>query len=65
MTTPASARCCMRLRIGKSCCCTGVNAIHSEVMDVDGDGDLDYVGYALLPGLIFWLERPRNPLKDP
>ncbi len=44
---------------------TGVNAIHSEVMDVDGDGDLDYVGTRYSPGLIFWLERPRNPLKDP
>ncbi|MBK5294411.1 MAG: VCBS repeat-containing protein [Acidobacteriia bacterium] len=44
---------------------TGVNAIHSEVMDVDGDGDLDYVGTRYSPGLIFWLERPRNPLQDP
>ncbi|MBM3794243.1 MAG: VCBS repeat-containing protein, partial [Acidobacteria bacterium] len=44
---------------------SGVNAIHSEVMDVDGDGDLDYIGTRYSPGLIFWLERPKNPLTDP
>ncbi len=43
---------------------SGVNAIHSEVMDVDGDGDLDYIGTRYSPGLIFWLERPRNPLTE-
>lgn len=42
----------------------GVDAIHSEVMDVDGDGDLDYIGARYSPGLVFWLERPKNPLKD-
>jgi len=40
----------------------GVNAIHSEAMDVDGDGDIDYIGARYSPGLIFWLERPANPL---
>lgn len=30
--------------------------IHSEVMDVDQDGDLDYIGARYNPGLIFWLE---------
>ncbi|MGH9660884.1 MAG: FG-GAP repeat domain-containing protein, partial [Bryobacteraceae bacterium] len=44
---------------------TGVNAIHSEIMDVDGDGDLDYIGARYTPGLIFWLERPANPLTEP
>jgi len=42
----------------------GVNVIHSEVIDVDGDGDLDYIGARYSPGLIFWLERPRNPLTE-
>jgi hypothetical protein len=34
------------------------------VMDVDGDGDLDYIGCRYSPGLIYWLERPKNPLTD-
>jgi hypothetical protein len=42
----------------------GVDAIHSEVMDVDGDGDLDYVGARYSPGLVFWLERPKDPLRE-
>ncbi len=40
-------------------------AIHSEVMDVDGDGDPDYIGAVYSPGPIFWLERPADPLKGP
>ncbi len=43
----------------------GVDVIHSEVMDVDGDGDLDYIGARYQPGLIFWLERPNRPLTEP
>ena len=39
-------------------------AIHSEVMDVDGDGDPDYIGAVYSPGPVFWLERPENPLTD-
>lgn len=39
-------------------------AIHSEVFDVDGDGDLDWIGADYQPGYIWWLERPRNPLTD-
>lgn len=41
----------------------GVGGIFAaEVLDVDGDGDLDYIGARYAPGLIFWLERPANPL---
>ncbi|MCA8997916.1 MAG: VCBS repeat-containing protein [Planctomycetaceae bacterium] len=32
--------------------------IHSEAMDVDQDGDLDYIGARYNPGLTFWLENP-------
>ncbi len=42
-----------------------VTAIHSEVMDVDGDGDPDYIGARYSPGFIFWLERPDDPLTQP
>lgn len=38
--------------------------IHSETMDVDRDGDPDFIGTRYKPGLIFWLERPDNPLED-
>lgn len=34
------------------------NCIHSEVFDVDQDGDLDWIGARYNPGLIFWLENP-------
>ena len=40
------------------------NFIHSEVLDVDGDGDLDWVGARYKPGLITWLEQPDNPGTD-
>jgi hypothetical protein len=43
---------------------TGVQLIHSAVLDVDGDGDLDFIGARYSPGYIFWLERPKNPLTD-
>ena len=36
--------------------------IHSEVFDVDSDGDLDYIGARYNPGLIVWLEQPDDPL---
>ncbi|MDB4338958.1 VCBS repeat-containing protein [Rubripirellula sp.] len=32
--------------------------IHSELFDVDNDGDLDYIGARYNPGLIVWLENP-------
>lgn len=38
--------------------------IHSECFDVDGDGDLDYIGARYNPGLIVWLEQPANPVSE-
>ena len=38
--------------------------IHSEFFDIDGDGDLDYIGARYNPGLIVWLEQPENPLTE-
>ena len=38
--------------------------IHSEVLDVDGDGDPDFIGAAYRRP-IFWLERPADPLTEP
>ncbi len=38
--------------------------IHSEAFDVDGDGDLDYIGARYNPGLIVWLEQPAKPLDE-
>ena len=42
----------------------GKNFIHSESFDVDGDGDLDFIGAHYKPGWIAWLEQPKNPLAD-
>jgi hypothetical protein len=39
-----------------------IGLIHSEAIDADGDGDLDYVGAQYTPGVIFWLEQPEEPL---
>ena len=39
--------------------------IHSEVFDVVGDGDSDYIGARYRPGLIVWLEQPASPLEQP
>ena len=49
-----------RVVLGKT-----VNGIYSAVLDMDGDGDLDYVGARYSPGFIYWLERPANPLRVP
>ena len=38
--------------------------IHSEVFDVDGDGDADFIGARYQPGLIVWLEQPKQPLTE-
>jgi len=42
----------------------GRGAIHSEVLDVDGDGDNDYIAARYQPGLIFWLECPERPTAE-
>lgn len=42
----------------------GKNFIHSESFDVDGDGDLDFIGAHYKPGWVVWLEQPKQPLKD-
>jgi hypothetical protein len=41
---------------------TGHDFIHSEFFDVDGDGDLDWIGARYQPGWIVWLEQPQQPL---
>ena len=38
--------------------------IHSEIYDIDGDGDLDYVAARYNPGLIVWFEQPAKPLSE-
>jgi len=43
---------------------TGHDFIHSEFFDVDGDGDLDWIGARYQPGWIVWLEQPDKPLAD-
>ena len=44
---------------------SGIRVIQSAALDVDGDGQVDYIGAQYRPGLIFWLEHPKNPLTDP
>ncbi len=43
----------------------GRDTIHSETLDVDGDGDADYIGAVYSPGPVFWLEQPARPLSEP
>jgi len=43
---------------------TTVKSMHSAAFDVDGDGDLDYIGSRFTPGFIFWLENPDRPLTE-
>lgn len=43
----------------------GHNFIHAETIDIDSDGDLDFIGARYQPGLLIWLEQPANPLTDP
>lgn len=42
----------------------GHDFIHSDLFDVDGDGDLDWIGARYQPGLIVWLEQPARPLEE-
>jgi hypothetical protein len=42
----------------------GHDFIHSEFFDVDGDGDLDWIGARYQPGWIAWLQQPDKPLED-
>ncbi len=44
---------------------TRTQAIHSEAMDVDADGDLDYIAARYSPGFIFWLENPGGVPRGP
>ena len=40
---------------------SGIRVIQSAALDIDGDGRVDYIGVQYRPGLIFWLEHPKNP----
>jgi hypothetical protein len=44
---------------------TGIRTIHGAVIDVDGNGKPDFVGARYHPGLVYWLERPPDPVRDP
>lgn len=41
----------------------GNGFIHSESFDVDGDGDLDFIGAQYRPGLVKWFEQPADATK--
>jgi hypothetical protein len=43
----------------------GIRVIQSAALDIDRDGRVDYIGAQYRPGLIFWLEHPKNPMIDP
>lgn len=42
----------------------GHEAIHAAVLDVDRDGDPDFIGARYSPGLIFWVETIRGEAAD-
>ena len=44
---------------------TGIRTIHGAVIDVDGNGKPDFVAARYHPGLVYWLERPADPVHDP
>ena len=39
--------------------------ITSDVCDLDGDGDADYIAACFNPGVIVWYEQPERPLEEP
>lgn len=43
----------------------GQDLIHSEALDMDRDGDTDYVAARYTPGLVLWRERPAHPESQP
>ena len=44
---------------------TGIRTIRGAVIDEDGNGKPDFVGARYHPGLVYWLERPADPLHEP
>jgi len=40
---------------------SGIRVIQSVALDVNGDGNLDFIGAQYHPGLVFWLEHPNDP----
>lgn len=43
---------------------SGIRTIYGVAMDVNGDGKPDLVASRYHPGLVYWLERPKDPLHD-
>jgi hypothetical protein len=43
---------------------SGIRTIYAVAMDVDGDGKPDLVASRYHPGLVYWLQRPKDPLHD-
>jgi hypothetical protein len=43
----------------------GIRTIHFAVMDVNSDGRPDLVACRYHPGLVYWLEQPSDPVREP
>jgi hypothetical protein len=43
----------------------GVDTIHAAVMDVNRDGQPDFIGARYAPGYLYALERPKKPFTEP
>ncbi|MEA2874343.1 MAG: hypothetical protein QOH67_4319 [Hyphomicrobiales bacterium] len=43
---------------------SGIRTIYGVAMDVNGDGKPDIVASRYHPGLIYWLEHPKDPIHD-
>ncbi len=43
---------------------SGIRTIFGVAMDVNGDGRLDVVASRYHPGLVYWLEQPKDPVHD-